>query len=87
MRGGTVPGRGAGAARVDDGNLKFAPVVSERTRAKLNRIAARRTRPAKPKHRSLTRLREDWRASAREFLAAAPTSSTPPLNALALRRP
>jgi conjugative relaxase-like TrwC/TraI family protein len=54
----------------DDGNLKFAPVVSERTRAKLNRIAARKTRPAKPQPRSLAQLREDWRASARAYLAA-----------------
>lgn len=54
----------------DDGNLKFAPVVSERARAKLNRIAARKTRPAKPRARSLTQLREDWHSSARAFLAA-----------------
>ncbi|MFD7409485.1 MobF family relaxase [Streptomyces sp. NPDC059866] len=54
----------------DDGNLKFVPVVSERARAKLNRIAARKTRPAKPQARSLMQLREDWRASVRAFLAA-----------------
>jgi conjugative relaxase-like TrwC/TraI family protein len=54
----------------DDGNLKFAPVVSERTRAKLNRIAARKTRPAKPQPRSLAQLREIWRASARAYLGA-----------------
>ncbi|MFJ9634864.1 MobF family relaxase [Streptomyces sp. NPDC101175] len=54
----------------DDGNLKFAPVVSERARARLNRVAARKTRPTKPRARSLTQLREDWRASARDFLAA-----------------
>ncbi|MCG0283996.1 MobF family relaxase [Streptomyces sp. PSAA01] len=54
----------------DDGNLKFGPVVSERARARLNRIAARKTRPAKPRPRSLTRLREDWHRSARAFLAA-----------------
>ncbi|BBC28954.1 hypothetical protein SGFS_002450 [Streptomyces graminofaciens] len=54
----------------DDGNLKFGPAVSERTRAKLNRIAARKIRPAKPRPRSLTQLREDWRDSARDFLAA-----------------
>ncbi|MGW2393915.1 MobF family relaxase [Streptomyces lydicamycinicus] len=53
-----------------DGNLKFAPEVSERARAKLNRIAARKTRPAKPKPRSLEQLRDDWRAGARAFLAA-----------------
>ncbi|MEV5049341.1 MobF family relaxase [Streptomyces griseoincarnatus] len=54
----------------DDGNLKFGPEVSERTRAKLNRIAALKTRPAKLRPRSLTQLREDWRDSARTFLAA-----------------
>lgn len=54
----------------EDGNLKFAPVVSERARAKLNRIAARKTRPEKPRPRSLAQLREDWRHSARAFLAA-----------------
>ncbi|MFJ8465018.1 relaxase domain-containing protein [Streptomyces swartbergensis] len=54
----------------EDGNLKFAPVVSERARAKLNRIAARKTHPAKPAARSLVQLREDWRKSARDFLAA-----------------
>lgn len=54
----------------DDGNLKFAPEVSERARTKLNRIAARKTRPAKPRPRSLEQLRDDWRAGARAFLAA-----------------
>ncbi|MFI1622385.1 MobF family relaxase [Streptomyces lydicus] len=54
----------------DDGNLKFAPEVSERARAKLNRIAARKARPAKPQPRSLEQLRDDWRAGARAFLAA-----------------
>ncbi|MFI9176160.1 MobF family relaxase [Streptomyces lincolnensis] len=54
----------------ENGNLKFASVVSERARAKLNRIAARKTRPAKPRPRSLVQLREDWRDSARVFLAA-----------------
>ncbi|MFF4658950.1 relaxase domain-containing protein [Streptomyces sp. NPDC001381] len=58
------------AATDDDGNLKFGPEVSEWTRAKLNRIAARKTRPAKPRPRSLTQLREDWRDSARAFPAA-----------------
>ncbi|MFF7705398.1 MobF family relaxase [Streptomyces lydicus] len=53
-----------------DGNLKFAPEVSERARAKLNRIAARKTRPPKPQPRSLEQLRDDWRAGARAFLAA-----------------
>lgn len=54
----------------DDGNLKFASELSERARAKLNRIAARKTRLAKPQPRSLEQLRDDWRASARAFLAA-----------------
>ncbi|MEU5599749.1 relaxase domain-containing protein [Streptomyces sp. NPDC020298] len=54
----------------DDGNLKFAPEISERTRAKLNQVAACKPRPAKPLPRSLTQLREDWRDSARAFLAA-----------------
>ncbi len=49
----------------DDGEPKFLPVVSERARAKLNTIAARKTRPPKKgKARSLTRLRADWKASA-----------------------
>ncbi|MGW9448712.1 relaxase domain-containing protein [Streptomyces sp. NPDC055632] len=52
----------------EDGNLRFGPVVSEEARTKLNRIAARKTRPPKPKSRSLTQLRADWRASARAFL-------------------
>ncbi|WP_208903156.1 relaxase domain-containing protein [Streptomyces incarnatus] len=49
---------------VDDGEPKFLPVVSERARAKLNQIAARKTRPAKKKTRPLTRLREEWKESA-----------------------
>ncbi|MFJ3601048.1 MobF family relaxase [Streptomyces sp. NPDC090126] len=49
----------------DDGEPKFLPVVSERARAKLNTIAARKTRPPKKgKARSLTQLRADWKASA-----------------------
>ncbi|MET9208241.1 relaxase domain-containing protein [Streptomyces bacillaris] len=47
----------------DDGEPKFLPVVSERARAKLNQIAARKTRP-KGKARSLAQLRADWKASA-----------------------
>ncbi|MFD5341467.1 hypothetical protein [Streptomyces hawaiiensis] len=43
--------------------------MSERARAKLNRVAARKTRPAKLRARSLVQLREYWRASARDFLA------------------
>ncbi|WP_328741415.1 relaxase domain-containing protein [Streptomyces caniferus] len=48
----------------DDGNPKFLPVVSERARAKLNRIAAKMTRPPKQKARSLAQLRAWWKASA-----------------------
>ncbi|MER7178869.1 MobF family relaxase [Streptomyces hyaluromycini] len=55
----------------DDGNLKFAPEVSEQARAKLNRIAAKITRPSKQQTRPLAQLREDWQASARAFLADA----------------
>ncbi|MFF5638278.1 MobF family relaxase [Streptomyces sp. NPDC012825] len=55
----------------EDGNLKFAPVVSEQARTKLNRIAARKTRPPKPEAHSLTQLRADWKASAKEFLGEA----------------
>ncbi|WP_432197091.1 MobF family relaxase [Streptomyces sp. bgisy027] len=58
------------AATDDDGNLKFGPEVSERARAKLNRIAALKTRPAKPRPRTLTQLRQDWQESARDFPAA-----------------
>ncbi|MFJ1804051.1 MobF family relaxase [Streptomyces sp. NPDC088180] len=49
----------------DDGEPRFLPVVSERARAKLNTIAARKTRPPKKgKACSLGQLRADWRASA-----------------------
>ncbi|MFB7301362.1 MobF family relaxase, partial [Streptomyces rubiginosohelvolus] len=49
----------------DDGEPKYLPVVSERARAKLNQIAARKTRPPKKgKSRSLGQLRADWKASA-----------------------
>ncbi|MER7750312.1 MobF family relaxase [Streptomyces bacillaris] len=49
----------------DDGEPRFLPVVSERARAKLNQIAARKTRPPKKgKARSLGQLRADWKASA-----------------------
>ncbi|WAE70664.1 relaxase domain-containing protein (plasmid) [Streptomyces cavourensis] len=49
----------------DDGEPKYLPVVSERARAKLNQIAARKTRPPKKgKARSLAQLRADWKASA-----------------------
>ncbi|MEU4180915.1 hypothetical protein [Streptomyces sp. NPDC026589] len=44
---------------------QFLPVVSERARAKLERIAARKTRPPKKeKARSLAQLRADWKQSA-----------------------
>ncbi|MFF7648183.1 MobF family relaxase [Streptomyces canus] len=48
----------------DDGELKFLPVVSERARTRLNRIAARRTRPPKQRARPLAQLRDWWKASA-----------------------
>ncbi|WP_331762120.1 MobF family relaxase [Streptomyces anulatus] len=49
----------------DDGEPKYLPVVSERARAKLNQIAARKTRPPKKgKARSLGQLRADWKQSA-----------------------
>lgn len=49
----------------DNGDPKFLPVVSERARAKLERIAARRTRPPKKeKARSLAQMRADWKQSA-----------------------
>lgn len=48
----------------DDGNPKFLPAVSERARVKLNRIAARKTRPPKQQARPLAQLRARWRASA-----------------------
>ncbi|MFF3177915.1 MobF family relaxase [Streptomyces sp. NPDC057900] len=48
----------------DDGTLKFLPVVSETTRAKLNGIAARKTRPPKQKTRPIAQLRAWWKTSA-----------------------
>ncbi|MEU6482068.1 MobF family relaxase [Streptomyces sp. NPDC047017] len=48
----------------DDGELRFLPVVSERARAKLNQIAARKTRPSKQSARPLAQLRAWWKASA-----------------------
>ncbi|MCX4482389.1 relaxase domain-containing protein [Streptomyces anulatus] len=49
----------------DHGEPRFLPVVSERARAKLERIAARKTRPPKKeKARSLAQLRADWKQSA-----------------------
>jgi hypothetical protein len=49
---------------VDDGELKFLPVVSERARAKLNQVAAKSTRPPKQKARPLAQLRKEWKESA-----------------------
>lgn len=48
----------------DDGTLKFLPVVSETARAKLNQIAARKTRPPKQKTGPLAQLRVWWKTSA-----------------------
>ncbi|MFJ4014484.1 MobF family relaxase [Streptomyces sp. NPDC090026] len=48
----------------DDGELKFLPVVSERARAKMNQIAARKTRPPKRKTQPLAQLRVWWKVSA-----------------------
>ncbi|CAL9327283.1 hypothetical protein SUDANB180_07779 (plasmid) [Streptomyces sp. enrichment culture] len=48
----------------DDGELKFLPVVSERARAKMNQIAARKTRPPKRKTQPLAQLRKEWKESA-----------------------
>ncbi|WP_331747787.1 relaxase domain-containing protein (plasmid) [Streptomyces sp. NBC_00853] len=48
----------------DDGELKYLPAVSERARVELMRMAAHKTRPPKPKARSLTQLRADWKQSA-----------------------
>ncbi|MGC5543727.1 MobF family relaxase [Streptomyces griseus] len=48
----------------DDGEPKFLPVVSERARAKMNQIAARKTRPPKQKTLPLAQLRAWWKASA-----------------------
>ncbi|MEU3901921.1 MobF family relaxase [Streptomyces sp. NPDC045251] len=48
----------------DDGEPLFLPVVSERARAKLNAIAARKTRPPKQSARPLAQLRAWWKVSA-----------------------
>ncbi|MFJ4917686.1 MobF family relaxase [Streptomyces sp. NPDC088726] len=48
----------------DNGEPKFLPVVSERARAKLNAIAARKTRPPKQKTLPLAQLRVWWKTSA-----------------------
>ncbi|MFD0723247.1 MobF family relaxase [Streptomyces globosus] len=48
----------------DDGEPRFLPVVSERARARMNQIAARKTRPSKQKTQPLAQLRAWWKASA-----------------------
>ncbi|WP_221355408.1 MobF family relaxase [Streptomyces beigongshangae] len=48
----------------DDGEPRFLPVVSERARARLNAVAARKTRPPKQKTRPLAQLRAWWKTSA-----------------------
>lgn len=48
----------------DNGEPRFLPVVSETARAKLNRIAARKTRPPKQKTLPLAQLRAWWKTSA-----------------------
>ncbi|MFD3778173.1 MobF family relaxase [Streptomyces sp. NPDC058612] len=48
----------------DNGESKFLPVVSERARTKLGRIAARKTRPPKRKTQPLAQLRERWKKNA-----------------------
>ncbi|MEU1436446.1 MobF family relaxase [Streptomyces sp. NPDC005786] len=47
----------------DDGEPRFLPVVSERAHAKLNAMAARKTRPPKQSARPLAQLRAWWKAS------------------------
>ncbi len=54
----------------DDGEPRFLPVVCERARAKLNPIAALKTRPPKPKPRPLAQLRASWKTSAIMHLGA-----------------
>ncbi|WP_422129617.1 MobF family relaxase [Streptomyces misionensis] len=48
---------------VDD-EPRFLPVISERARAKLNQMAARKARPPKQKTRPLAQLRAWWKTSA-----------------------
>ncbi|MYS40670.1 relaxase domain-containing protein [Streptomyces sp. SID5998] len=48
----------------DDGTPRFLPVVSERARAKMNAMAARKTRPPKQKTLPLAQLRAWWKTSA-----------------------
>ncbi|MEU9481693.1 relaxase domain-containing protein [Streptomyces sp. NPDC048191] len=49
---------------VDDGEPRFLPVVTERARAKLNRIAAKTARPPKQQACPFAQLRAWWKASA-----------------------
>ena len=67
----------------DDGNLKFAAEVSEQARAKLNRIAAKMTRP--PKQQTRTRPACPWsRGSGTSHASRCSTtvrSSPPPFSA------
>lgn len=51
-------------AKGEDEEPKFLPVVTERARVKLNRIAARKTHPPKQQVRPLAQLRAWWGASA-----------------------
>jgi hypothetical protein len=55
---------GHGVLRAPRRSPRRLPVVSERARAKLNRIAAKMTRPPKQKARPLAQLRAWWKASA-----------------------
>ncbi|MEE1831784.1 MobF family relaxase [Streptomyces sp. SP17KL33] len=75
---------------VDDGELKFLPVVSERARAKLNQVAARKTaRPSRRpgRSRSCARGGRPARSSPPRWpsTSSTPSSSTPALR-LRLRR-
>ncbi|MER8062831.1 MULTISPECIES: MobF family relaxase [unclassified Streptomyces] len=49
---------------VDDGEPRSLPVVSERARAKMNQIAARKSCPPKRKTQPLAQLRAWWKVSA-----------------------
>ncbi|ELP64593.1 hypothetical protein ACKI1I_06795 [Streptomyces turgidiscabies] len=57
-----------------DGEQQFLPVISGRASAKLNRIAAKMTRPPKQKARPFAKLREEWKpTSARRCWTGAVT--------------
>ncbi|KAB2587539.1 relaxase domain-containing protein, partial [Streptomyces arboris] len=66
----------------DNGEPRFLPVVSERARAKLNQIAARKTRPPKQKTWPLAQLRAWWKTNrlytARWALSDLTTRRRPP---------